>query len=51
MVVALVEYEPLAEELLLWGGECMLDWASDIRLLALTDIDIPSPAEFNKLGV
>lgn len=46
-----MEYEPLAEELRLWGGEWTLDCASEILFPALADTVIPSPAEFSKLGV
>lgn len=51
IVVAVVEYEPLAEELRLCGGEWTLDWASDILLPALAEMVMPSPAELSKLGV
>lgn len=47
-VVAEVEYESCAEELLLWGGDPTLVWPSEIRTLL---IDLPSPLPLRRLGV
>lgn len=47
-VVADVEYESCAEELLLWGGEETLIRPSDMRTLVM---DFPSALPLRKLGV
>jgi hypothetical protein len=44
-VVALVEQEPWAEELLLWAGEASRSRASELR------IDFPSPLPLSNEGV
>ena len=51
-VVALVEYDPWAEELRLWVGEGMLSWPSEKRWpRELDKIDLLSPVPFSRLGL
>lgn len=50
-VVAVVEYDPWAEELLLCGGDGMLNCPSEPRAPGALGIDFPSPLLFKRLGV
>jgi len=50
-VVAFVEYDPCADEPLLWGGEGKLRRPSEPRARPPPDIDFPSPLPFKKVGI
>ena len=50
-VVAEVDEEPCADELLLWGGDGLLRSPLEARGSSVIEIDRPSPAPLSKLGV